>query len=483
MNQNTTPQSTWKNGIIESTEEQSAPSDFLEKATLNVPPLYKHQIITAKHLAKHERTLDASDPGTGKTRSHLHAWADRRRQGGGCLLVLAPKTLLEAAWEADLHKYFPGEFRSSVAYAKNRAAAFEADADIYITNVDAVKWLAEKPEKFFNKFDEIIIDEATAFKNRNSKRSKALNKIKKYFERRRALTGTPNSRTVTDVWHQILFLDDGERLGRNFFAFRNSVQSPVQVGPSANMINWIDKPGAEVAVAGLIADITVRHKFEECLDIPEQVMRTMTIHLSKKLQDAYNELKETAVLELTSADVVGINAAVLANKLLQVASGSVYAEGEPQLIDTTRYELTLDLAEEVDHSLVFFMWHHQRKALEVLAKKRGINYEIIDRTVNERRRAEIVKAYQEGVYQTLFLHPKSAAHGLTLTKGTRTIWASPTYEPDIFKQGNHRIYRAGQEHKTEIIMIAAANTMEPQVYAKMQDKNRRMINLLEILQT
>ena len=483
MSQPTTPQSTWKEGLIELTEERSVASDFLAKATQSVPPLYAHQKITVKHLNDYPKTLDASDPGTGKTRSHLEAWASRRRRGGLCALVLAPKTLLEAAWTADLHKYFPGEFTSSVAYAKNRAKAFEVEADIYVTNVDAVKWLAEQPTSFFARFDEIIVDEATAFKNRNSKRSKALNKIKKHFKFRRALTGTPNSRTVTDVWNQIFFLDDGERLGKNFFAFRNSVQTPVQVGPAANMINWVDKDGAEVAVAGLISDITVRHKFEECLDIPAQVMRSRYIHLSKKLQKAYDELKETAVLELEKADVIGINAAVLANKLLQVASGSVYAEGDPQLIDTERYELTLDLAEEVDHSIVFFMWHHQRKALEVQAKKRGVNYEVIDRTVNERRRTSIVNAYQEGVYQTLFLHPKSAAHGLTLTKGTRTIWASPTYEPDIFKQGNHRIYRAGQNQKTEIIMIAAEGTIEPQVYAKMQDKNRRMINLLEILQS
>jgi SNF2 family DNA or RNA helicase len=209
----------------------------------------------------------------------------------------------------------------------------------------------------------------------------------------------------------------------------------------------------------------------------------MEVQLSSKLYAAYNELKETAILQLADADVLGINAAVLANKLLQVASGSVYAEGDARLIDTGRYELVLELVEEVDQSIVFFQWHHQREALEVEAKKRGVNYEIIDRTVPERRRAEIVAAYQEGVFQTLFLHPKSAAHGLTLTRGTRTIWASPTYEPDIFKQGNHRLYRVGQKQKTEVIMIAAEGTIEPQVYAKMREKNTRMVNLLEILQS
>ena len=456
-------------------------TDFF--ATGEIPPLYDHQKITVQHLLDHSRTLDASDPGTGKTRSHLEAWAHRRRAGGGSLLVLAPKTLLEAAWVADLEAYMPGEFQPSVAYASNRAKAFNTKADIYITNVDAVKWVAKQPDKFFDRFDEIIVDEATAFKHRTSQRSKALEKIKAAFDHRRALTGTPNSRAVTDIWNQIYFLDDGAHLGPNFYAFRNTTQVPKQVGPSVNMVQWIDKPGAEIAIAGLISDITVRHKFEDCLSIPKNVMRTITVPLNPTARAAYDELKEEAVLELEHAEVVGINAAVLANKLLQVASGSVYAEGTSHLVDDERYELTLDLVEEVDHSVVFFMWHHQREALVEKAKKRGVNYEVIDRTVPDRRRTEIIRAYQDGVFQTIFLHPKSAAHGVTLTRGTRTIWASPTYEPDIFKQGNHRIYRAGQTERTETIMIQGADTIEPKVYAKMQDKNQRMMNLLEMLKT
>ncbi len=448
-----------------------------------IPPLYDHQEITVKHLLTHPRTLDASDPGTGKTRSHLTAWASRRDAGGGCVLILAPKTLLEAAWVADLDAFFPGEYQPSVAYASNRAKAFATKADLYITNVDAVKWVAKQKDSFFDQFDEIIVDESTAFKHRTSQRSKALTSIKDHFEFRRALTGTPNSRAVTDIWNQVYFLDDGAHLGINFYAFRNSTQTPKQVGPSANMVQWTDKPGAEVAVAGLISDITVRHKLEECISMPKHVMRTITVPLNPKARAAYDELKKQAVLELEHAEVVGVNAAVLANKLLQVASGSVYAEGEAHLVDDERYQLTLDLVEEVDFSVVFFMWHHQREALEAIAKKRGVPYEIIDRTVPDRRRAEIIAAYQAGVFQTVFLHPKSAAHGVTLTRGTRTIWASPTYEPDIFKQGNHRIYRAGQTQRTETIMIQGADTLEPKVYAKMQDKNTRMMNLLEMLKT
>lgn len=443
--------------------------------------LFEHQERTVNHLKENKRTFDSSDPGTGKTIGHLTAWGERRRNGGGKLLVLAPKSLLQSAWGNDINKLFPLEFHYSIATAKNRAEAFAENADIYITNSDAVKFLAQQKPSFFKDFDEIIIDESTAFKHHTSQRSKALWKIAKYFDYRRMLSGTPNSRSITDVWNQYRILDDGQRLGTAFTRFRSNVCEPVQVGPSANHIQWQDKPGIEVVVAGLVQDITIRHIFEECIDIPDNFVRTIDVELSPKHRRQYEELKKNAVLELQEDDVTAINAAALTTKLLQTCSGAAYGVNGKVDIDPARYELVIELVKEVEHSIVFFMWGHQKENLARLASKEGINYEIIDGSVPDRRRTQIVEAYQNGAFQTLFLHPKSAAHGLTLTKGTRTIWASPTYEPDVFKQGNHRVYRAGQQHKTETILIQATDTLEVDVYQKMNDKNQKMVNLLEML--
>ena len=81
----------------------------------------------------------------------------------------------------------------------------------------------------------------------------------------------------------------------------------------------------------------------------------------------------------------------------------------------------------------------------------------------------------------LLAHPQSAAHGLTLTKGTATIWASPTYNLEHFLQGNRRIYRAGQTQKTETIMVLASGTVEDKVFQSLQEKDARQGNLLDLL--
>ncbi len=444
-------------------------------------PLWTHQKSTKKLLRREERVFDASDPGTGKTRSHIEVWAERRKKGGGKALILAPKSLLEPAWGNEIDEFIAG-CTYMVAYAENRAAAFAVDVDAYITNVDAVKWLALQPAKFFKDFDTVIIDELTVYKHRTSQRSKAARKIMKYFRYRAGLTGTPNPLSITDMWHQMLLLDDGVHLGDSFFKFRNATCTPIQVGPSAKMVRWDDKPGIEATISYMIRDMTVRHEFDKCMDIPENHMQTVTYQPTRSLMAKYKKLEKTAVLQLKKDNINAVNAAVLRNKLLQLASGAVYtAEKVYEVVDRARYELIADLVDARKHSVVFYNWKHQKDQLIDLFTKRGIDHAYIDGSVPVKRRKEIVAAYQTGAFQTLLLHPATGAHGLTLTKGTATIWSSPIYQADFLKQGLHRIYRGGQTLKTETILVEAAGTVEGPVYARLGEKTQRMVNLLDLL--
>lgn len=440
----------------------------------------KHQAESIKFGMKTKLMFDMSDPGTGKTYVQIALFAKRRKKGE-CMLVVAPKSLLEPAWENDISKFAP-ELRVSVARAENRQAAFDADADVYITNTDAVVWLAKKPKSFFAKFNHISIDESTTFKHHTSQRSRALNKIKAHFEYRSLLTGTPNPNTITDVWNQVNFLDNGRRLGPSFFAFRSAVCIPKQVGSKKEMINWEDKPGAEEAVFALLADITVRHRFEDCIDIPANLQYTVPYKLAPKQLRAYKEMAMTQIAALGKGKAItAINAAAVTTKLLQIASGAVYEHiGKYHLIDAGRYELTLDLVEERQHSLVFYLWQHQRDYLVEHAKKRGIKYCLYDASAAQTTRTQMIADYQNGFYQVMFAHPQSAAHGLTLTRGTATIWPSVTYNLEHFVQGNKRTYRNGQTRKTETIVIVAPDTLEVKVYEKLQGKNVRMMNLLDL---
>jgi SNF2 family DNA or RNA helicase len=117
------------------------------------------------------------------------------------------------------------------------------------------------------------------------------------------------------------------------------------------------------------------------------------------------------------------------------------------------------------------------------ATKRKLKFCVLDGQANDKQREEMVRAYQAGFFDMMFAHPKSAAHGLTLTRGTRTIWPCPTYDLELFKQGNKRQHRLGQTRKTEIIIVTANDTVEQKVYENMLAKDARMTNLLDLFAT
>jgi SNF2 family DNA or RNA helicase len=445
---------------------------------------FKHQAISLKHDAKTDIVFDTSDPGTGKTFVRIMAFAKRRAAGGGCMLVLAPRSLLRNVWANDVRKFAP-HLRVAVADADNREEAFAAPVDIYVTNIDAVKWVALQKPAFFKKFSELVIDESDAYKHHTSQRSKAVAKIAAYFSRKALMTGTPNTVSITDIWHQIYILDAGKRLGNSFFRFRDTVCSPTQVGRSAHAIKWEDKDGAEEAVFGLLSDIVIRHKFEDCVDIPENHKYTIEYQLPKRQLESYLELEITQMMRLKGGNSLSaINAAAVATKLLQVASGAVYSAPDVyHLVDSGRYAMVLDLIQARKHSLCFFLWKHQRDQLIAEAEKRGVKYCVFDGSTSDKDRENLVKGYQAGVYQVMFAHPASAGHGLTLTRGTATIWASPTYNLGHFVQGSKRIPRMGQTQKTETIVVIAKGTLEEKVYDLMLGKDARMTNLLELFST
>jgi len=394
---------------------------------------------------------------------------------------------MRSAWAADIEKFAP-QLTYSIASAEQREDAFQLATDVVILNTDGVKWLESKAgRKYLKDFDHLIVDEGTAFKHASSQRTKAMMKLRSAFTHRYLLTGTPNPNSVTELWAPTLIVDDGQRLGTSFSRFRNSTQVPEQIGPGINHIRWVDQPGIAAAVDVLISDITIRHAFEDVMThVPANHRDTKRFTLNKKTKAIYDKLEHEAVVALQENVVSAVHAASLRTKLLQVASGAVYAgdeDGKYEVVDRQRYDLIADLVDERDHSVVFFNWRHQRDELAATFDKRSVSFAVIDGSVPQRERDRIVADYQDGKYQTLLLHPRTGAHGLTLTRGTTTIIASPIYEADLLKQAVHRVYRGDQKKTTNTILVCASDTVEEKVYAKLFDKEARMTDLLDLLET
>lgn len=448
-------------------------------AVPDIPPMFENQVEAMEFGLKVPKHFNTSDPGTGKTRTCLELY---KRRLEGRMLVIAPLSILEASWGADIRQFLPG-FSYEIAHGRRKVDAFNSGCDIVVLNTDGVKWVA-KDLSLLKGFSTLVIDEFTAFKNggeKVSERARVMRTLVKQFEYIIALSGTPNSNTVRDMWYPALLLDGGARLGNKYWKFRSDYCESIQVGSDAHMVKWDDKVHAADDVGMLLHDITIRHTLEECHDIPPMHKTLYTLQAPAWLMKHYRQLENSATLDTEDGKISAIHAGAKVRKMLQLLSGAVYDENGVALrVHDNRYKLVTELIAERQQCTVAYNWHHELASLSRFADAAGFSYAVINGSVKASDRPQIVSDFQQGKTKVLFMHPQSASHGLTLTAGTTTIWCSPTYSAEHYEQFNHRIYRAGQTRKTETIRIGYADTAEMEVYEKLDTKLGRMEDLLSL---
>jgi superfamily II DNA or RNA helicase len=138
---------------------------------------FEHQKTTASFLTLNSKAFCFNEQGTGKTASAIWAADFLLKQGViNKVLIICPLSIMDSAWRADL---FTFAMHRSVDIAHGpkdkRRQIVMGDSDFVIINYDGVEIVEEHIQ--MAGYDLIIVDEATHYKNANSKRWKVLNRI------------------------------------------------------------------------------------------------------------------------------------------------------------------------------------------------------------------------------------------------------------------------------------------------------------------
>ena len=144
------------------------------------------------------------------------------------VLVIAPLRVARDTWSAEIEKWEHLNlltYSVAVGTAEERITALQRQADIYIINRENIQWLIEESGIPFD-YSMLVIDELSSFKNHQTKRFKALMKVRPKVKRIVGLTGTPSSNGLMDLYAEFRLLDMGERLGRFIGQYRNTYFQP-----------------------------------------------------------------------------------------------------------------------------------------------------------------------------------------------------------------------------------------------------------------
>ena len=440
---------------------------------------FDHQKKTAAFLTMHPRAFCFNEQGTGKTASAIWAADFLMKQGKiKRALVICPLSIMDSAWRDDFFTFAP--HRSvDVAYgeSKKRKEIIRQGADFVVINYDGVEIVYDEIAK--GGFDLVIIDEATHYKNAQSKRWKILNKLMTDDTWLWMMTGTPAAQSPLDAYG-LAKLINPLSVPRFFGSFRDMVMT------KASQFRWVIKPSASALVFNALQP-AIRFTKEECLDLPDMTYVKRQVELTRQQKKYYDILKKRMVMEINGDEVSAVNAAVIMNKLLQISAGAVYTdEGDTLEFDIKhRYKVLREVIDESSQKvLIFVPFKHTIDILTDKLRADGITTEVIRGDVPVARRTDIFKRFQEAHDpRVLVIQPQAAAHGVTLTAANTVVWWGPTPSLETYAQANARVHRAGQKHPCTVVQLQGS-TVEKRVYSlldKRIDVHTKMIDLYKEL--
>ena len=344
---------------------------------------HDYQQYAIQFLTEHPVAALLLDMGLGKTVTTLTAinelLFDRfeiRR-----VLVIAPLRVARDTWSAEIEKWeHLKHLKYSVAVGTpaERRQALHTKTDICILNRENISWLVEKSHIPFD-FDMLVIDELSGFKNHQTKRFKALMKVRPKVKRIVGLTGTPSSNGLMDLWAEFRLLDMGQRLGRFIGQYRTAYFQPDKRNGMV-VYSYKPLPQAEKQIYDKISDITISMKAIDYLQMPELLLTEVPVRLSKQERERYKQLKQEFVLDLPDGEITAANAASLSNKLSQLANGAVYDDtGAVIPIHSRKLDALEDLIEAANGKpiLVAYWFKHDLKRIQERLRKLNVSYQEI----------------------------------------------------------------------------------------------------------
>ena len=441
---------------------------------------HDYQTYAIDYIKTHPIATVFLDMGLGKTSITLTAINDLLFDSFEVhkVLVIAPLRVARDTWTTEVHKWdHLQNLICSVAVGTEaeRKAALMRPADIYIINRENVQWLVEESGIVFD-FDMIVIDELSSFKNHNTKRFKAMLKVRPKVKRIVGLTGTPASNGLMDLWAEFRILDMGQRLGRFITKYRTDYFQPDKRNGQI-IYSYKPLPFAEDAIYNKIGDITISMKATDHLQMPELISSEYTVSLSEEDQKHYEKLKRELVLSLGDGEITAANAASLSGKLSQMANGAIYDDaGNIISIHDRKLDALEDIIEAANGKpiLVAYWFKHDLTRISERLKKLHIPLSRLDN-------ADSIRSWNKGEIPVALIHPASAGHGLNLQSGGSTlVWFGLTWSLELYQQTVARLWRQGQTSRTVVVQhILTKGTIDNRIMKALSQKEHTQTALID----
>jgi SNF2 family DNA or RNA helicase len=408
----------------------------------------------------------ADDMGLGKTIQLLALEAAQRsgdRESGPSLL-LCPMSLV-GNWQREAATFAP-RLRIYAHHGPQRLRGDAltdhlAETDLVVTTYGtATRDLDELAEVDWNR---VVLDEAQAIKNSQSRASKAVRRLR--ATHRVALTGTPVENRLSELWSIMDFVNPGMLGTAEKFRARYAI--PVERHGDADAARQLRNITRPYVLRRLKTDPAIID------DLPEKIEIKQYCRLTTEQASLYQSVVDDMLDRIEHSGGIERRGNVLAAmaKLKQVCNHPALLLHDRSAIarrsgKVLRLEEILEeILAEGDRVLCFTQFtEYAEMLLPHLAARFGTDVAYLHGGTSRKARDEMVARFQAGDGPPIFLLSlKAGGTGLTLTAANHVIHLDRWWNPAVEDQATDRAFRIGQRRNVAVHKFVCTGTLEERI--------------------
>jgi len=421
----------------------------------------------------------ADDMGLGKTVQLLAFLTLIKAPNNPPNLLILPASLV-SNWQNEIQRFAPS-LKIFIAHPAINPEAkdilnketLEGDYDLVITTYNLIQKLALLKE---TKWFYVILDEAQAIKNPNTKQSKAIKKLCSF--NRIILTGTPLENKLSNLWSLLDFTNPG-LLGssKEFSKYTRSLNDhPNKYGKLKNVIQ-------PYLLRRLKTDKNI------ISDLPDKIEMKTYSYLSKKQIILYKELVRTTEQSFKESKGIQKKGVILASlmKFKQICNHPSHYTGNRHFSENEsgKFERLREICEvifqEREKVLIFTQFKSIIEPLDNFLKsifnRQGL---VFHGSIPTAKRKKLIDRFQSDEYIPYFiLSLKAGGVGLNLTAANHVIHFDRWWNPAIENQATDRAFRIGQGKKVLVHKFITKGTIEEKIDALIEEKSGLSKNIIE----
>lgn len=416
----------------------------------------------------------ADDMGLGKTVQALSVLLNLAPKGP--MLVVAPLSVV-ANWQEEARRFAP-TLNVILFGAGDRQEVLDnlQPFDLLLCSYGLLQKEAEKLQQ--TTWQAVVLDEAQAIKNRQTKRSRAAMGLQAGF--RLITTGTPIENHLGELWTLFNFLTPGLLGGYKQFADRFS-----------RAIEEQDDKGSRDRLRRLIRPFILRRLKSDVLsELPPRTEVTLRVAMSAEEQALYEAQRRHALDLFTSegaeAGHLQILAQIMRLRRLCCNPALILDEDDKnkkknKIISSSKLRVFGDTVTELiankHKALVFSQFVGHLALIRDYLDKQNISYQYLDGKTTAKQRQKRIAAFQAGEGDLFLISLKAGGSGLNLTAADYVIHMDPWWNPAVEDQASDRAHRIGQTRPVTVYRLVMEGTIEEQI-VELHNKKRDLADSL-----